>query len=124
MSVSNTLQLNCWFVEDEPSRIFIVRIKGTQAVGDLQELIKSKKSQFRNIDADALIVSKVARKIDLMNDITRPEPRHLQQHEVRRLHAWFPLSEVFNTQPNVNQLHIVVSTIELPAKDEDYGYFD
>ncbi|KAG1745388.1 uncharacterized protein EDB91DRAFT_1120600 [Suillus paluster] len=96
MSQSNTLQLNCWFIEDDPRHIFVIRIERTQIVADLQELVKTKN------------VCKVVRDIDLNDHELRSLLPYLELFEVE-LGAWSPLSEVFRNQPDGNYLHIVVS---------------
>ncbi|KAG1864320.1 hypothetical protein F4604DRAFT_1928754 [Suillus subluteus] len=108
------LQLNCWFMKDAPIRIFILRIDGTELVEDLQELIKSKKSQLRDMDTDAIIPMKVLCDIQLNSDHSDLEflDPHLESHEVQRLHPWVRLSEVFETQPKRDRLHIVVNLVE------------
>lgn len=55
--MSDTLELNCWVLsdDDDPRRIFPVKIAKNETVGTLKKAIKAeKKHAFEHIDADSL----------------------------------------------------------------------
>lgn len=53
--MSNTLELNCWVLGDDPNRVFAVEISSSKTVSFLKEVIKDKKKPvFDDIAADSL----------------------------------------------------------------------
>ena len=59
-SSSQPLELNCWVLGDDPTRIFTVEILETKYVSALKKAIKDEKSNaFQHIDADSLKLWKV-----------------------------------------------------------------
>ncbi|KAG1812750.1 hypothetical protein EV424DRAFT_1473537 [Suillus variegatus] len=52
--MKSNFNLNCLVLGDHPRNIFPVKIVSTKIVCDLKELIKGKKTTFRDLDADAL----------------------------------------------------------------------
>jgi hypothetical protein len=59
--MSNTLELNCWVLGDDPSRVFPVEIASSKTVGFLKEAIKDKmKPAFDHIAANSLNLWKVS----------------------------------------------------------------
>jgi hypothetical protein len=53
--MSRSIELNCWVLGDETSRIFPVKISESKSVGALKKAIKGEKQhRFQSIDADAL----------------------------------------------------------------------
>lgn len=55
--MSDTLELNCWVLsdDDDPRRIFPVKIAKNETIGTLKEVIKDKnKHAFEHIDAYSL----------------------------------------------------------------------
>jgi len=58
--MSNTLELNCWVLGDDPRSVFPVEIASSKTVGFLKEAIKDKtKCAFDDIDAKSLNLWKV-----------------------------------------------------------------
>jgi hypothetical protein len=58
--MSNTLELNCWVLGDDLSRVFLLKITSLEMVGVLRKAIRDKKKHaFENIDANSLCLWKV-----------------------------------------------------------------
>jgi len=67
--MSNTLELICWVLGDDPSRVFAVEIARSRVVSFLKEAIKDKtKCEFNDIDARSLRLWKV-RNTGYMSDV-------------------------------------------------------
>ena len=59
--MSDTLNLNCWVLGDDPKRIFPVKIAKRKTVGGLKDAIKDKKKpEFDDYAADSLDLWKVS----------------------------------------------------------------
>ena len=107
VAVVPDMTLNCWVRGHEIRRIFAIEISSTKTIGVLQNTIKNKKLDFRDIDADALDLYKVSLADDeglekALAGLTFGPHELLRPTEL--------LSLVFPTPPRERHVHIVVTT--------------
>lgn len=102
------MTLNCWVRGYEINRISSVDISSTKTVTTLREVIKDKKPvDFRDIDADALVLYKVSLPC---NGNLDQSLKDLKLDIRQALHPWRPLSQVFLDPPLQEHLHVVIET--------------
>ncbi|KAG1898722.1 uncharacterized protein F5891DRAFT_1190511 [Suillus fuscotomentosus] len=107
---TKTFSLLCLLLGEHPRQIFKVKIVSTKTVSDLKELIKEKKTAFRDLDADALQLWKV----DLLVDNTlKHNVNNIKLDQQQLLSAVDAMYEVFDSPPQPKHLHILVQP--LPA---------
>jgi hypothetical protein len=127
--MSNTLELNCWVLGDDPSRVFAVEIASSKTVSFLKETIKDKKKRvFDDIDADSLNLWKVSnvtlrirriyvnnfvfRKVDINlrtnSDLLRSIKVDTDIPEAEELKPWDQLLDVFENGAKYGHLRIIV----------------
>jgi hypothetical protein len=106
--MATSLNLNCWVLGDDSTRIFPVKIDGNENVGSLKEAIKEKKKPaFDHITADSLDVWNVSIPIDGDTNI-EARAKDLRLHEKKPL---WPLRGLLMTFRDVDNetLHVVVN---------------
>jgi hypothetical protein len=124
--MSNTLELNCWVLGNDPRRVFAIDITCSKTVGLLKEAIKEKKKHtFDGIDADSLNFWKVSNATLSIRRIHRDDfvggyqpPNELGSTQVdqsdtdipegEELKPWDSLSSIFKDGVERGYLHIIV----------------
>ncbi|KAF9236584.1 hypothetical protein BU15DRAFT_49808 [Melanogaster broomeanus] len=116
--MSETFTLNCLVLGQDVHTVFPIEISNTKSIGTLKKLIKQEKSvDFVDVDADVLVLYKVSLPID-----------ERLEHELQKLPLGQPLigarplSKVFSTLDEEENVHIVVlctdtSVVQSPAFD-------
>ncbi|KAG1843411.1 hypothetical protein C8R48DRAFT_837810 [Suillus tomentosus] len=107
---TKTYSLLCLLLGEHPRQIFKVKIASTKTVSDLKELIKEKKTAFRDLDADTLQLWKVDLPVD--NTLER-NVNNIKLDQQQLLSAVDGMFEVFDSPPQPKHLHILVQP--LPA---------
>ena len=103
----NRLSLFC-LVDGEPTfNAFPVGIEVSKTIGDLKELIKTKKSnQFSDVDADQLTLWRVSIPVVVAN---KHKPIALNEFEsATELDPTDDLSDVFEETPPKKTIHVIV----------------
>ncbi|OAQ22287.1 hypothetical protein K457DRAFT_345756 [Linnemannia elongata AG-77] len=102
----NRLSLFCLVNGEATSNAFPVEIESTKTIGDLKELIKTKKTNdFQDVDADKLTLWRVSIPDDDDNDL----PVLLDSvPEKKKLKATTRLLKVFDTELPDDTIHIIV----------------
>jgi hypothetical protein len=104
-----TTNLYCLVDGQTTSNAFPVKIKSTETIGDLKDLIKVNAPRFDNVVADELILWKVSIPVIPVTD-NREEPLVLLRDlsDKKRLHPADFLSEIFDRDLPINTIHILV----------------
>jgi hypothetical protein len=101
-----TLQLNCWVLGDDVSKVFPIEIPSTKSVGILQKAIKNeKKPELDHLAASSLTLWKVSIPV---NPHLRQYLAHLNLTDETSLLSVDDLDDVFSDEPHRKHLHIVV----------------
>ena len=103
---NDQLKLNCWILDDDPSRIFPVNIVKTESVYTLQKVIVDENPDLGDIPARSLDIRRVSIAMD--RDLgTKLKDIRTQYNGL----PWRPvdeLSQIFPDEPITQHLHIVV----------------
>jgi Crinkler effector protein N-terminal domain len=99
-----TLQLNCWVLGDDVSKVFPIEIPSTKSVGILQKAIKNEKVALQHIDADSLTLWKVS----IPQDRLQQSLANVDLTDATSLSSMDDLDDVFSDEPHRKHLHIVV----------------
>jgi hypothetical protein len=101
------LNLNCWVLGEDSTRIFPVKIDPNENVGALKKAIKEeKKLAFDHIDADSLDVWNVFIPIDEGVNLVA-QVKNLRLHEKKPLWALKRLLKIFGDLDE-EALHVVI----------------
>src|ERR1700733_5880108 len=93
--MATPLNINCWILGEDSTRIFPVEIDRGKNVGALKKAIKEeKKVAFDRIDADSLDVWNVSIPIDGDMNL-EAQVKDLRLHEKKSLLPVQPLSSIF-----------------------------
>jgi Crinkler effector protein N-terminal domain len=105
--MATPLNLNCWVLGEDSTRIFSVEIDRDKNVGGLKQAIKEKKvPAFDRIDADSLDVWNVS--IPIGEDANlEAQVKNLRLHEKKPLWALEGLLKIFSDLEK-ETLHVVV----------------
>ena len=105
--MATLLNLNCWVLGEDSTRIFPVKIDSAENVGALKEAIKEKmKPNFNHITANSLVLWKVAIPIDEDANL-ETEVKNLRLHEEKPLWTTNGLLKIFSDLDK-ETLHVVV----------------
>ncbi|KAG0044232.1 hypothetical protein BGZ89_006131, partial [Linnemannia elongata] len=104
----NRLNLFCLVNGEATSNAFPVEIESTKTIGDLKELIKTKKTNdFQDVDADKLTLWRVSIPDD-DDDDEIPFVLDNVNKDKKKLRATRGLLEVFPDKPPKNTIHVIV----------------
>jgi hypothetical protein len=110
-SLDPILELNCFIHDDDPCRVFPVKIVRTESVGTLKRSIKDDNPEsLLDINACSLVLWKVSMPV---NDSFKVNVRKVELRDEDVLSPVDRLSKVFLGQPEDGDLHIIVRS--LPA---------
>jgi Crinkler effector protein N-terminal domain len=104
--MATPLNLNCWVLGEDSTRIFPVEIDRGKNVGALKKAIKEVKVAFGPIDADSLVVWNVSIPIDEDANV-EAQVKNLRLHEKKPLWALKGLLKIFSDLDK-EALHVVV----------------
>ena len=127
MAGDNKYTLNCLVQGDPAQCAFPVHLDRNSLVGDLKELIKSKKRNFfRTIDADMLILWKVSiPDDDNANDaIEQLAFENDKLNGTKDLRPTWKIQDYFDKEPMERHIHIIVGRRSAPGKYQASLYAD
>jgi hypothetical protein len=105
LPMAATLQLNCWVLGDDASKVFPIKIAKTESVGTLKEAVKDKNSEsFHNVDARSLTLWKVS----IPKDRLQQSLANVDLTNATSLSSMDDLDDVFSGEPRRKHLHLVV----------------
>jgi hypothetical protein len=105
---SNKIELYCWILGNDPSKLSPVQIEKTQTIAYLRTAIKVEKKQaLRHYDSGTLALWKFSMvKEEVLTRLAQINlDSLLDRHKLRPLHA---ISEVFPDPPEDGHLYLVV----------------
>jgi hypothetical protein len=118
--MATPLNLNCWVLGEDSTRIFPVEIDGAKNVGALKKAIKEEmKPTFDHITADSLDVWNVSIPIDEDANL-EAQVKNLRLHEKKPLWALKGLLKIFSDLDK-ETLHVVVKAP--PISEHRYLFF-
>ena len=104
----NRLNLFCLVNGEATSNAFPVEIESTKTIGDLKELIKTKKTNdFQDVDADRLTLWRVSTPDDDDEEIPIVLD-NVNNKDKKKLRATRGLLEVFPDKLPINTIHVIV----------------
>ena len=106
--MSDQLELYCLVLNDDPNRIFLVKIANTKSVGALKKAIKEEKRPlFDNIPADSLVLWDVSISTESDKDLQK-ELENFEADNKKSLRSTTKLSNLFQ-KTEMETLHALIA---------------